>query len=64
MLAAMALTLTLQLAPAVDDPSQLSKMIADAKVGSTATVKVLRNGRSMELKLPIVSSSSQSRGRR
>jgi len=49
---------------AVDDPSQLSKMIADAKVGSTATVKVLRNGRSMELKLPIVSSSSQSRGRR
>ena len=48
----------------VDDPSQLSKMIADAKIGSTATVKLLRNGRPMEFKLPIVSSSSSSRGRR
>ena len=44
----------------IDDPSQLSKMIADSKIGSTATVKVLRNGRAMEFKLPIVSSSTAS----
>jgi serine protease Do len=48
----------------VDDPSQFSRMVSDAKIGSTATVKVLRNGRAMEVKLPIVSSASASRGRR
>jgi len=51
----------------IDDPSQLSKMIADARIGSTAIIKVLRNGRAMEFKLPIVSSSTASsppRGRR
>ena len=42
---------------AIDDPSQFSRMVADAKIGSTATVKVMRNGRTMEFKLPIVSSS-------
>jgi serine protease Do len=47
----------------IDDPSQLSRAIADAKIGSTASVKVLRNGRTLEFKLPIVSSSS-SRTRR
>ncbi len=39
-----------------DDPSQFVRNVADAKIGSTATVKVLRNGRSIEFKLPIVSS--------
>ena len=43
----------------VDDPSQFVRNVADAKIGSTATVKVLRNGRPIEFKLPIVSSSSQ-----
>ncbi len=47
----------------VEDPSQFSRMVADAKIGTTATVKVLRNGRPMEFKLPIVSSST-SRARR
>jgi serine protease Do len=47
----------------IDDPSQFSRMVADAKIGTTASVKVLRNGRSIEFKLPIVSSSS-SRPRR
>ena len=42
---------------AIDDPSQFSRLVADANIGSTATVKVLRNGRTMEFKLPIVSSS-------
>jgi len=48
----------------IDDPSQLQRVIADARIGSTATVKALRNGRTMEFKLPIVSSSSSTRGRR
>jgi serine protease Do len=48
----------------VDDPAHLSKMIADAKIGSTAAVKVLRNGRAMEFKLTIVSTSTQQPPRR
>jgi len=42
----------------IDDPSQFLRLVSDSKIGSTATVKVLRNGRTMEFKLPIVSSSS------
>jgi serine protease Do len=42
----------------VADPSQFSRMVADAKIGSTASLRVLRNGRSMEVKMAIVSSSS------
>src|SRR5499427_1979061 len=49
---------------AIDDPSQLQRAIADSKIGSTATVKVLRGGRTMEFKLPIVSSSANTRVRR
>jgi serine protease Do len=41
----------------IDDPSQFLRLVADARIGSTATMTVLRNGRSLELKLPIVSSS-------
>ena len=44
---------------AVDDPSQLLRFVADAKIGTTATVKALREGRSLEFKLPIVSSSTR-----
>jgi serine protease Do len=43
----------------VDDPSQFARFVADAKIGSTATVRVLRENRSLEFKLPIVSTSSQ-----
>jgi serine protease Do len=45
----------------VDDPSQLFRLVADAAIGSTATVTVLRDGRSSELKVPIVSSSRSAR---
>ena len=38
----------------VDDPSQLYRQVADAPVGSTATVRVLRNGRTLDLRVPIV----------
>jgi serine protease Do len=49
---------------AVDDPSQFFRYVVDAKIGTTATVRVLRNGRSLEFKLPVVSSSSTPRTRR
>jgi serine protease Do len=42
----------------IDDPSQLQRAISDSKIGSTATFKLLRNGRSLDVKLPIVSSAN------
>ena len=42
---------------AVQDPSQLFRMIADARIGSTASIKLLRQGRSMDYKVPIVQDS-------
>ena len=41
----------------VDDPSQFFRFVADAKVGTTALVRVLRNGRTTDLKLPVVSNA-------
>jgi serine protease Do len=45
---------------AVDDPSQFFRLVADAKVGSTAAVTVLRGGHELDFRLPIVSSSESS----
>jgi serine protease Do len=45
---------------AVEDPSQFFRLVADARVGSTASIRVLREGRAMDFKLPIVSSSASS----
>ncbi|MGE0448628.1 MAG: trypsin-like peptidase domain-containing protein [Vicinamibacterales bacterium] len=45
----------------VEDPSQLFRLVADARIGSTATLRVFRNGRTLDLNVPIVSGS---RGRR
>ncbi len=42
----------------IDDPSQFLRLVADSKPGTTAVVKVLRAGRTMEFKLPIVSTST------
>jgi Do/DeqQ family serine protease len=42
----------------IDDPSQFLRLIADSKPGTTAVVRVLRAGKTMEFKLPIVSTSS------
>jgi len=39
----------------------LNKLIADSKIGSTATFKVLRNGRTLEMKIPIVAASTSRR---
>jgi serine protease Do len=41
----------------IDDPSKFFRLVADAKIGTTAALKVLRNGRTLDLKLPIVSTS-------
>lgn len=43
---------------AVDDTSQFYRLVTDARIGSPATITVLRNGRRMDLKVPIVSDSS------
>jgi len=43
---------------AIDDPSQFLRQIADSKPGTTAVVKVLRGNRTMEFRLPIVSTST------
>ena len=37
----------------VDDPSQLMKLIADAKIGATARLQVLREGRKVDVTVPI-----------
>jgi serine protease Do len=41
----------------IDDPSQLYRFVADAPIGSTASIRVLRNGRPVDLKVPITSDS-------
>jgi serine protease Do len=42
---------------AVEDPSQFFRFVADAKVGSVASVTALRNGREIEIRLPILPNS-------
>ena len=39
---------------AVEDPGHLSRLVSDAAIGSTAAVTVLREGRRVELNIPIV----------
>ena len=48
-------------ATVIEDPSQLYRLVADARIGSEATIRVLRGGRTLDFKVPIV---SDSRGRR
>jgi serine protease Do len=48
----------------VDDAAQLKRMVSDAEIGTTATIKIVREGRTAQLKLPIQSSSSSMRARR
>jgi Do/DeqQ family serine protease len=48
----------------ISDPSQFLRLVSDAKVGTTVVVKVVRSGRPLEFKLPVVSSSTTTRGRR
>jgi Do/DeqQ family serine protease len=41
----------------IDDPSQFYRLMADAKIGSTAKLRVLRQGRPLDMSVKIVSSS-------
>ncbi len=40
----------------VTDKSQFSRMVGDARIGTTATMKVMREGRPIEIKISVVSS--------
>jgi serine protease Do len=42
---------------AISDPAQLLRLLADITIGSTASVRVWREGRSVDVKVPIASSS-------
>jgi Do/DeqQ family serine protease len=48
----------------IDDASQLRKMVADSKIGTTATLRLVRNSRTVEMKVPIQSSASTASRRR
>jgi serine protease Do len=48
----------------VEDASQFRKLIADLRAGSVATLRVVKNGRTVEVRVPIESSSSTARRRR
>jgi serine protease Do len=47
----------------IDDASQFLRLIADSKPGTTAAIKILRGNKTMEFKLPIVSTSTSTRTR-
>ena len=46
----------------VDDPSAFNRIVADAPIGSTATVVVRREGRTAEMKVAVERSRSQQQG--
>jgi len=46
---------------AISDPSQFMRMVSDARIGSTATVAVVREGHRIEFRLPVVSTSARPR---
>ena len=48
----------------VDDHSQFSRFVYDARIGTTATLRVVREGRTIEFRLPVVSSSTSAPRRR
>jgi len=43
---------------AVADPSQLNRLLADAPLGKIATIRLIRERRTLELKVPIVSDTA------
>ncbi len=47
----------------LDDQSQFERLLADAKIGSTVTLGLLREGRPLSIKVPIVKSTGQARRR-
>jgi Do/DeqQ family serine protease len=47
----------------IEDQSQLYRLLSDAKIGTTVTLGILREGRSMSVKVPIVKATGQARRR-
>jgi serine protease Do len=47
---------------AIDEVSQLNRLVADARIGTTATLTIVRNGRTFDVKIPIVSPGGRRRG--
>ena len=45
----------------VEDPSQFFRFVADAKIGTTAALRLLRNGRPVDVKVAVVSSAQRRR---
>ena len=43
----------------VNEPSDLLRYVDDAKIGSTATIAVVRDGRKLDLRVPVVSSAKR-----
>jgi serine protease Do len=43
----------------IDDPSQLQRLIQDAKIGSTGRVGVIREGREVTVSVPIQSTAAR-----
>ena len=49
---------------AIEDASQFRKLVADLKVGAIVTLRVFKNGRAIDVRVPIESSSSTASRRR
>lgn len=47
----------------IEDTSQLLRQVADAKIGSTATLGIIRDGRHVDVKVPVVQGTRQPRAR-
>src|SRR5205807_8736758 len=43
----------------VNEPSDLLRFVDDAKIGSTATMTVIRDGRKLDIRVPVVSSAGR-----
>jgi serine protease Do len=44
---------------AIGDPSQLFRVVSDARIGSTAVLRVLRGGRQLDLTIPVIPAGSR-----
>ena len=48
---------------AIEDPAHFMRMLADSPIGGTVTLGLLRNGRSLSAKVPIVQTAGRNRRR-
>ncbi len=48
----------------IEDASQFRRLVADSKIGTTATLHIVRDGRPADARVPIESSSSTASRRR